>query len=831
MILDRDYQMLTFAGLFHDIGKFCERAGDYKEKEPKKIDQKYSHAWYSYIFLDNMFNWSDQSDTNGTNIADLASFHHNPKNNVFNWILAEADRQASGHERTNKEVDNTEEKIIEKINERGKENIPLYPITERVARKEGDIYIEKDNVESFFPLSVITDIKNIYPLKSEELKNYKVKEAYKEHYKSFKEEFGSFCSELKRNKSEEFFKNFITFKSILQKYLWCIPQDSRYQSLPDVSLFEHLKLTAMLSGALYHYHKEKHTLDIDSIQDRTEKKYLLVSGDLSGIQKFIYDIDSKGAFKTLKGHSFFMQLLPYIISKRLLDKLEMNESPLLYSTGGHFYMVLPNLDRVKSILKDEFEGINYELFDKFDGKIFLRSGYEEFSPDLLDNKNKDDDYNFSSLWDYVQKKISKSDRKKYSIISKIHYDKIFNPGFDNERNKSINFSEIGLKLQKNSIIVLVRGDKYSYKLLGYSFDLFENIQTSKTDTVYLLLDGSDFSLDKKSFISNTTNISFFPTGGLEGFYNKTFDDIAKNSKGSNLIGILRMDVDNLGKIFSEGLLNYNHKQNYKRKDFGNDKSREKFNFYSIGRITTLSSQLIMFFSLCIEDILSKEKYRDKIIIVYSGGDDLFLLGEWQVMPSISIEINKKFKEFVCENPAFSLSGGITLVPGKYPIYKAAELAGEAEQHSKEFERILNGEKTVKNSISFMGQSFDWDEFEKLNTFVDDFSNKKGYKPLIDRINLIAQAHQVAVENKKKYKKKSIITEREILNSAKAERWQWLMVYSFARMQEQYKDNKDIKELSENIKKYFINNLPDKEKTGIENANILGKWLRNYTRKI
>ena len=827
--MDRDYQMLTFAGLFHDIGKFSERAGDYKEQEPKKIEQKYSHAWYSYMFLHAMFNWSEQYDTNGTDIATLASFHHRPENNIYNCILAEADRQAAGHERVEKEKNIIDNKLLDEINARGKENIPLYPITERVARIDNNEFIEKDEVNSFFYLSKLTDVNELYPRSGNEFKNYEVKEAYKNHYKSFKNEFSNFIYYLKQNKEFDFFDNYETFKSILQKYLWCIPQDSQYQSLPDVSLFEHLKLTAMLTGALYLYHKEKDTLNLNEIKSRNIKKYLLVSGDLSGIQNFIYDIESKKAYKTLKGRSFFMQLLPYIISKRILNKLDMNESQILYSTGGHFYLILPNLNKVKKILNEEFEEINFELLKEFDGKLFLRNGYEEFAPDLLENRNKDD-YNFCFLWDKVQKKISQSDRKKYAFISKREYKYIFDPGYAEFDYQNIDFSEIGEHLQNNKFVVFIKGERFKNKILGYSFDLYNEIRKSKEKINYLYFEDNNLFNQKDIPFSNSVDITFFPIGGIEGFINKTFEDIAKDAKGSNLIGLLRMDVDNLGKIFSKGLVNYNHRQNYNRKDFEKKDNIKKFNFHSIGRITTLSSQLIMFFSLCLENIVQNEKYSGKVVIVYSGGDDVFLLGEWHLMPDIAIEINNKFNEFVCHNPAFSLSGGITLIHGKYPLYKAAELTGEAEEKSKEFERVINGKNKIKNAISFMGQVFDWNEFEELNDIASKYIDNKELKPLINRINLIAQSHQVAVEERKKLNNK-LVSEKEILKLVKSERWQWLMVYSFERMKEQYKNKSEVKKMADKTKNYFLNNVSEKEKIGIENSTVLGKWIRNINREL
>lgn len=826
--LDYDeLKFLTFAALMHDIGKFVERAEDYKSEFSKeKNDYKYTHAWYTHKFLVELFEGSeDFYNSKGVNIADLAGFHHNPQS-IEDWIVAEADRQASGHERYNKEITEFADMTL------SKNKLPLYPIVERVSRKvykgKDFFYIEKDDVESFLNLIELDtdDIDRLFPDKR--LPNLD----YESYYRKFKSDVLNLSSRIKKFG----FINYIpTFINILKKYLWCIPQSAKYQELPDVSLYDHMRLTAMLASNLYIYHAFNDSYDIDSIRDRNINKYLLVGGDISGIQNFIYDINSKGAMKSIKGRSFFMQFLPTIISKKILECFSLEETHLIYSTGGHFYMILPNLDLVKNKLKEEIDNINEFLFNNFESDIFLRADYEEFAPSLLDSK--DDNHNFCSLWDSLQRKLAFKDRTKYKNLLKNNYKKFFY--YENLNISNLNFEEIGRKLRDSQYLFLYKGEvKGYYKALGYSFsfgkeeDLKNNKINELTD-VYCL----NGRLESKFFENYFKyNLHLFPIGGLHKF-ETDLESIADSSMGTKWLGILRMDVDNLGMIFAEGLRNYTNIDSYKRQDFKDKDEIKKFNFYSIGRITTLSTQLTVFFSYILNNIIdSNNRWKGNSVIIYSGGDDVFILGRWDIIPEIALEINKNFKRFVCDNPAFSLSGGIALIKGKSPVYKGAKLAGEAEENAKSFVRKYNNQVIEKNSINFMGKSYDWGEFEEILDIVKEIGDIKDNKPLISRINLISFTHKRGLYELERYKSKKKMKQEDILKISQADKWRWRMAYSFGRMQ---KDS-SLDELVVKLQKYFLSELNFKLKTkdgnfysklGIENADIIGVWASNLYRNI
>ena len=64
--------------------------------------------------------------------------------------------------------------------------------------------------------------------------------------------------------------------------------------------------------------------------------------DISGIQSIKYTISSKNALKTLRARSFYLEIMMEHIIDLLLDRLQLSRANLLYSGGGHCYLLFAN---------------------------------------------------------------------------------------------------------------------------------------------------------------------------------------------------------------------------------------------------------------------------------------------------------------------------------------------------------------------------------------------------------------------------------------------------------------------------------------------------------
>ena len=122
---------------------------------------------------------------------------------------------------------------------------------------------------------------------------------------------------------------------------------------------------------------------------------------------------------------------------------------------------------------------------------------------------------------------------------------------------------------------------------------------------------------------------------------KHFGILARQSEGAPYLGVLRMDMDNLGRIFSRGLANY----------------------ATLSRITTLSFLISLFFEGWTEAIareIDAKKGVSRIYAVYSGGDDLFFVGSWDAIVELSRRIRRDLRAFTGRGD-LGISGGIVLV--------------------------------------------------------------------------------------------------------------------------------------------------------------------------
>ena len=291
---------------------------------------------------------------------------------------------------------------------------------------------------------------------------------------------------------------------------------------------------------------------------------------------------------------------------------------------------------------------------------------------------------------------------------------------------------------------------------------------------------SDFELDDFDKFS----FSFSFVGNVVPQYPNNpplyFEHLSQISKGADKLGVLKMDVDDLGLIFSEG---FNHIKCIK-----SDSNKESNMGASISRVSTLSSQLDLFFSGIINkiseefvvysdvDVLNlsdeeksrrfkkidlklqndenpeeaktltvykleygqslslKEKHllRESgksiptIHINYSGGDDLLVLGPYDDIILFADRLRSAFKEWTCQNDSINLSGGINIVSSKFPIGKAVDMAEVYLEASK---------NSGKDKITLFNESINWKGGDK--------SKFKSFKELFE----FAEQLEGHVENK------------------------------------------------------------------------------------
>lgn len=827
---DRVREHIYLAALLHDIGKFYQRADkSFSDKTNELSDSVkkiaglicplnnegrfgYQHTVWTLQFLteieanlkkipdfsQNLFDGENNQDT----IFQLASFHHKPSTEL-QALISLADWWSAGVDRREKleEESGGNEEI--KWGKNRYKQIPLYSVFNGITVGEKKESKEK-SAFGLRPLSIKED--GFFPNDVNSPQDGISQEKYENLWMGFKKEF----DKLPTDTFDGFAESLL---NLLKKYTWCIPSNTTDMS--NVSLFDHLKTTAAFADCLYLY-KEEHKDDFIYQNQRLTLKdgvqpVLLLGGDLSGIQKFIYNIASRKAAVSLKGRSFYLQLLIDSIIQRIIQHpdIKVTLGHVVYSSGGKFYMLLPNTEKVKSAIKGLKRSIEQELWEQHHGQLVVNMDYVPFAYnvggkgiDFENQKNQE----IGLLWKALAEKLTSQKNQKFkNVLLNEDFFKVQEVGGDvkvcavtgiesdkcvaiNSKEKDKTYvlpvvkeqADLGKTLKDADYIVTYRSDdsnkyiknrvKIDIHSAGIHNYLFDQLELTVDDADFRKITSADSCRVKR--INNTD----FLAAPLKGngcsygfqFYggnkqaqkegrDKTFEELADGS----YLGVLRMDVDNLGSIFIKGLPD-------------KDKS---FSAYS-----TLSFMLDYFFSGYLNTI--REKYKDDVNILYSGGDDVFAVGRWDKLIEFAADVRKGFGTFVGRND-ISISGGIAIVGDKYPIAKAAELAGEAEDRAKK------DNDAKKNAFNLFGETISWEEeFDYVKQyktkFFDLIKDENLSKGILHKIKTYAL---MIKDNKEKVKR----GKREDMS------YLWHTAYYLSRYMESHKKNQSVYDFCKNLR--------------------------------
>ncbi|MDL2221433.1 type III-A CRISPR-associated protein Cas10/Csm1 [Parabacteroides sp. OttesenSCG-928-N08] len=576
-----------------------------------------------------------------------------------------------------------------------------------------------------------------------------------------------------------------TLLNLLFKYTTSIPANSVNNT--DVSLYDHLKTTAAIALCLY---------DVEQDKETVENPFLLIGGDLSGIQSYIYQIVSQYASKNLKGRSFYLRILSDTIVRFLLKELDLFRANVVYNSGGSFYLLAPNCEKTRTKLAAAIDRIERQLFITHGISLFMAIDSVEVAKDAFLQKNG---LHLGKVWGELFSKRDKKKTAKFPSLITERYEQFFTPSItdagvacdsitgeafqvgekkfkDDYKGKELHLKrttkeqiDLGTALRSSEVMIVSEGkvsclkDKISvepaalgffYYFLNYADLKLKGIELSSygEKITVVTLNGKEGDCCFMGDLPDVNNIYGLEFYGGNEFNENTFSEMCEG-KGFSRLGVLRMDVDNLGAIFQSGI------------------SPERA---TLSRYAALSRSFDYFFSGYLNTIW-KEIAPDRSFIVYSGGDDVFIVGSWDETIRIAKRIRSDFREYTCNNPAFSISGGVAIVTAKFPIIKGAEYSAEEEQKAKNH-RCCEHEK---NALSFMSMPLNWDlEFpvvEKLKeTIVTLINTKKMSKSFISKV--LSHAANAKIEQHK-------IT---ILKTY------WMMTYDLSRLREREKNTEVIR---------------------------------------
>lgn len=549
------------------------------------------------------------------------------------------------------------------------------------------------------------------------LENDGILPVQKEAYSSAKTDYQALWSEFENNLKSLNNLDFDCFiqalNSVLERCWWCIPSSN---SSDAESLYQHSKMTAAIATVLYEYHKETGTENEQAVKDNEAMKFRFIKGDISGIQKYIFDLKTtKNNAKLLRAKSFQIAALGEVLSEFLIKQFDVTYANIIMSAGGNFMLLIPNTEKLTLLIPQLQLEIESYFMREYAGKlaVIVSDGKEANEVSLLKENVQDLMNGIGEDADMAkQKKMQKVLRKNGAILSDL-YSLLLQYG---ECPKCGVFPASGIDENGNPCECadckkltevggnLVRAGSILYK--SDSLEAFSKIVkvSSKAD-----IDGGS---TVNTFVRGKP-VKYLPYTAPRNEKGEiiTFEEIAAKSNGNTKLAMFKSDIDNLGLVFSSSL-------------------GERMSF---SRYADLSHQLHYFFSAYYAWYVTshsyiqngKEKpYSDVIYTVFSGGDDLCILGAWDAVLQFASDFEAEINKFTNNNPSVTLSGGITLSSCNVPVRNIAANAEENLEISKG--RKENG-ITVKNAITAFGTTVSWKDYKQClenGRKLEDCINKK-----------------------------------------------------------------------------------------------------------
>ena len=636
--------------------------------------------------------------------------------------------------------------------------------------------------------------------------------------------YDAFSKEWESLRSASVEKTGETLLFLAKKYLskvGCSPEMSH------ISAFEHIKTTAAL---------------MECVERGEDGGLLLVGVGLDNIQGFCYDIVSSKAAKSLKGRSFYLQMLMDTIAQDIIHHpaIKAEQGHIVYARGGKMYLILPDTKVIREALQDIRKQMIASFWAKFKSSLYCYLQWIPFAASETD---------LPMVWKHLKSRTRKDRSRKYEDLLLEDFASFFEPiaeGFEAQDPASQGKAGIGKKqfcrvtgelieaatLESNNIGS--DSDESPTWVLDYvrfQSDLGQGLPKSKTYSIleswqkvgiglnelyytgsskfaalpdegwrkdFEVLLKSDFkpqhqrSLNYTDFLPNSPNgvsYGFIFYGGKDQPLNpdrtvKTFEELAgRAEKGEKFtrLGVARIDLDDLSQ-FAE-------------------KSETSFALNA-----TFSAQLDLFLSGYVNTIRSSRKeYDDFLNIVFSGGDDMLIVGRWDLVLDFVAEFRSTFLNFMGERDDLSFSAGMVMVTPKFPIAKAVEWAGKAEKRAKAFNAIepKTAEKPLpnlplKNAFCLLGEAVSWEEEDGFVDYfaqkLEHWSNKTNRETTgvsASLLNRLIQFHQMQKDEKPN--------------------WLWLSAWYFQQIEQNNDKSKAIFTL---IKRFLFTGLWEAKDGGV-----------------
>lgn len=696
----------TALGAFlHDAGKFWQRAyGSQKHADaevqahaddilPKSREGRptHVHALWTWQF----FHWMEKEGlhlpgANRDRVRNLAAFHHRPGGGPpaeagAQHLITEADRLAAGMDREQRKDAEAEaagswDQFIRTAMVSPFSAVHLNPQLGSVPRT----WLPLDRLGPGAMTDSVTQVDTA---------------GYQARYQQMLDRFLKEFRAVAGLPQPRLFLS--SLKSLCERYWHAVPSSTKDQ--PDVSLYDHSRAVAAIASALYQWHEAHGGISKEALENtKTEKKFVWILGDLSGIQAALFRLQHqqvRGVARILRARSFLMSLITESAALDLLWRLGLTPFSLIQNAGGRFLILAACTDRTREVFEAVRRSVERWMLDRWRGELALNlSMTEPFSGELF---SRDRFAEMTGLWSAAAETakqtpfsscyeaVLRQDRYEHGACPACG----FRParaegggeqaycgpcaeerrlGGDLPRLRAIGWSRQqpgagerilalwdGLYLHWHIAGMNVSALEEGFAV-GDAFDSQLPLDLRYTAHYVPVLEAEEAGKTayEKHLSAEARETRPGETKTFEHIALDALENIGGRLYGEDLLGVIKADVDRLGAIFAQGIQNP-----------------------SLGLVAGLSRMMDFFFTARLPHLLESDPRFRSTYVVYAGGDDLLLIGPWRQSLELLGELQAAFSRYTC-NPQITISAAMELVQPDEPLNRSVRAAEERLERAK-----------------------------------------------------------------------------------------------------------------------------------------------------
>jgi len=791
---------VALSAYLHDLGKFAERSRipEALDKAAEDISRRdiniqlycphfngrhtHIHAAYTAIGFDLLERhlpelvgedmspfapWRDRDADDS--IISAAARHHKP-DTFLQWVIATADRLASGFEREEFEEYNraVDEEPGRKLNHY---TTRQWTLLERIRLDD-----RAETQAWRYPLKALSP-EAIFPVMAHDCEDGDNARAQAE-YLALWTQFSGGLEKIPGKHRENLPLWLDHFDSLWLAYTHAIPAATAGIAgnvRPEVSLYDHSKTTAALAVALWRYHadlghdpgtvREQLRAQWDRAREGSdparqaweEEKFLLIQGDLFGIQDFIFATGGetqKRAAKLLRGRSFYVALLTELAALRILDALGLPATSQVVNAAGKFLIVAPNTPEVLAQLdtvRAEFDRwfLDHTFGQSGIGIACLPARCDDFRAGKRGGASP-----FSGLMTRLFEALETAKLRRFDLCAKPRDSAVF-AGFlerfkegecqidgrspadmekDGLRLSALAADQIetGQYLANRKRLLITRNtlDHHTLRLpifgyrVSFTEDEHETGKFGHEARTGNLRRAWDFSLAESgdaalwhgyarrhinAFVPRFRDVDLDESalGKYDGLDPEDRDNEVPDAPKTlnHLARDDRRPDENHRWISVEALTTLKGDVDNLGMIFQKGLERPTF-----AKMAALSRQMNAFFAMYLPWLCVTE--YPNTYTVFAGGDDFFLIGPWHSTIKLAQRMKAEFARYVARNPDIHFSAGLSMTKPGLPIRQLADMAEDALDAAK----AHNPGRAVtapKNAVTAFGHSVAWTEFDAL----------------------------------------------------------------------------------------------------------------------